>query len=60
MKAKTMNKELIGLNTYLFTFPLDCCVSFRNTMEEVSKQGTVTEVFLDNEFGFELKLFKKI
>ena len=55
-----MNKELIGLNTYLFTFPLDCCVYFRNTMEEVGKQGTVTEVFLDNEFGFELKLFTKI
>ena len=60
MKAKTMNKELIGLNTYLFTFPLDCSKAFRIAMEKMRRKGTVTEVFLDNEFGFELKLFTKI
>ena len=60
MKAGTMRKKLIGLNTYLYTFPLDCLVSFRLEMEEMKKFGIVTEIFLNNELGFELKLFKKI
>ena len=60
LKLKTMEKQLIGLNTYLYTFPLDCAVSFRLTMQEMSNQGTVTEVFIDNEYGFELKLFKSL
>ena len=55
-----MNKELIGLDTYLFTFPLDCSKAFRIAMEKMRRKGTVTEVFLDNEFSFELKLFTKI
>ena len=57
---KATNKQLIGLNTYLFTFPFDCLSLFRTAKEEMSKQGTVTEVFLNNELGFELKLFTKI
>ena len=57
---KATNKQLIGLNTYLFTFSLDYLVQFRLAKEEMSKQGTVTEVFLNNELGFELKLFTKI
>ena len=56
---KATNKQLIGLNTYLYTFHLDCVVQFRRAKEEMSKQGTVTEVFLDNELGFEVKLFTK-
>ncbi len=60
MKTKTMKKELIGLNTYLYTFPLNCNDQFKLAMEEMKKFGTVTEIFLNNELGFELKLFKKI
>ena len=60
MKAETMRKELIGLNTYLYTFPLNCNGQFKLAMEEMKKFGTVTEIFLNNELGFELKLFKKI
>ena len=61
LKQKTtMKKELIGLNTYLYTFPLNCSKAFRIAMEKMRRKGTVTEVFLNNELGFELKLFKKI
>ena len=55
-----MKTESIGLNTYLYTFPLNCKESFRNAMEKMRYKGTVTEVFLNNELGFELKLFKEI
>ena len=55
-----MNKELVGLAADLYTFPLSCKVSFRLAMEKMRCKGTVTEVFLNNELGFELKLFKKI
>lgn len=57
---ETTNKELIGLNTYLFSFPLNCRETFRLEMEKMSQVGTVTEVFLNNKLGFEVKLFKKI
>ena len=54
-----MKKELIGLNTYLYTFPLNCSEVFRIAMKKMKRHGHVTEVFLNNEIGFELKLFKK-
>ena len=57
---ETRKKQQIGLNTYLYTFPLNSKVSFRNEMEKKRCFGTVTEVFLNNELGFELKLSKKI
>ena len=59
-KTKTMKSEIIGLNTYLYTYPLNCNEQFKLAMEEMKKFGTVTEIFLDNELGFELKLLKKI
>ena len=55
-----MKKELIGLNTYLYTYPLNCGGQFKVSMQKMKKFGNVTEVFLNNELGFELKLFKKI
>lgn len=55
-----MQKKEIGLNTYLYTFPLWCKVSFRQAKEKLSTKGTVTEVYLDNKLGFELKLFKQL
>ena len=60
LKQKTtMKKELIGLNTYLYTFPLNCSEAFKTAMKKMKRHGHVTEVFLNNEIGFELKLFKK-
>lgn len=53
-----MKKQMIGLNTYLYTFPLNCKVTFEFAKKELAKKGIVTEVFLNNELGFELKLFK--
>lgn len=57
---KATKKELIGINTYLFSFPLICRETFRLEMEKMSHVWNVTEVFLNNELGFEVKLFKKI
>lgn len=55
-----MKKQMIGLNTYLYTFPLICKVSFELAKKEFAKKGTVTEVFINNKLGFELKLFNNI
>ena len=55
-----MKKEQIGLNTYLYTYPLNKGCQFELKMKEMEQFGNVTEVFLNNELGFELKLFKKI
>jgi hypothetical protein len=55
-----MNKELIGLNTYLYTFPLHCTNTFNLAINTLAKKGTVTIVYIDNLLGLELKLFKTI
>ncbi len=57
---ETTKKELIGINTYLFSFPLNCRETFKLEMKKMSHFGNVSEVFLNNELGFEVKLFKKI
>ena len=59
-KQKTMKKQMIGLNTYLYTFPLICKVSFELAKKELATKGIITEVFINNKLGFELKLFNNI
>ena len=55
-----MKKELIGLNTYLFTFDLDKKDLYLLNKEKLSKYGTITEVFINNGYAFEVKLFREI
>lgn len=54
---KIMKKTFVGKGTYLYTFPLSCEISYKLGMKEMAKKGIVTEVFLDNELGFEVKFF---
>lgn len=55
-----MKKELIGLNTYLYTFPLRCTNTYNLAINTLAKKGIVTIVYLDNLLGLELKLFKTL
>ena len=55
-----MKKQMIGLNTYLYTFPLSCKITFELAKKELATKGIITEVFINNKLGFELKLFNNI
>ena len=50
-----MKKELIGLNTYLYSFPLREEKKYNAAMKRLKKTGKVTVVFLNNRYGFEYK-----
>lgn len=51
-----MKKQLIGYNRWLYTFPLHERDTYLACLErEKRKGGTVTERFLNNEYGFEVK-----
>lgn len=47
--------ELIGLNRYLITYPLDKLDMIEKDMQHYSNYGSVKEVFIDNGYGFEFK-----
>jgi len=55
-----MKKELIGLNTYLYTFPLHCVNTYNLAINTLAKKGIVTVIFMDNLLALELKLYKTI
>ena len=51
-----MKKQLVGYNRYLFTFTLDEREKFLSCLEsEKRKGGTVTQVFINNGYAFEIK-----
>ena len=52
-----MKKELVGLNTYLYTFTLRERDKYRQYRSRLSKTGKVTEVFINNRYAFEYKKF---
>ena len=54
-----MYQEMIGLNTYLFTFDLDKKELYLFNKKELSKYGVITDVYINNGYGFEIKLFKR-
>ena len=53
-----MKKKHIGLRTYLYIFKeYD---KYKKTMDQLKNKGLITKVFLNNNYGFEIKLNKKI
>jgi hypothetical protein len=48
-----ISKEIIGLDTYLYVYVTKEAAN--SDMEKLAAQGTITEVFIDNAFGFEFK-----
>lgn len=55
-----MTVEYIGLDTYLFTFPLEKKSLFDRVWEVQEEHVTVTEVFINNKLAFEVKLNKQL
>lgn len=54
-----MKKTYIGLNTYLYTYPLEDKEVYLYAYLTMQKYGEVKKVFLNNELGFELRVFVK-
>ena len=50
-----MNKELIGLDRYLYTYPLKSRRQFMANMSTLSETGEVQEVLVNNRLAFEYK-----
>lgn len=53
-----MKKEFVGLNTFLYIF--DTAKKAKHGMDRLQAFGNITEVFLNNAYGFELRLLRKI
>jgi len=53
-----MRKEYVGLNTWLYIF--GSAKKARRGMERLQQFGNITEVFLNNAYGFELRLNRQI
>lgn len=53
-----MQKEMIGLNTYLYIFDLDKKDLFISKQKELSKYGAITQVYINNAYAFEIKMYK--
>lgn len=48
-----MSKEIIGLNTFLYTFVKK--EDYEAYKERLATSGTITDVFVNNKFAFEYK-----
>ena len=55
-----MKKEMIGLNTYLYTYGLRDKDNYHKAMARLSKTGKVTELFVNNKLAFEWKKYRKV
>jgi len=55
-----MEKQLIGLNTYLYTFGLRDRDKFEQKMKLMKKTGRVAEVFINNGYAFEYKKHRRM
>ena len=53
-----MKKKYVGLNTWLYIF--DSARQARRGMDRLQQFGNITEVFLNNAYGFELRLSRQI
>ena len=50
-----MNKKLIGLDRYLYTYPLKSRRQFMANMSTLSETGEVQKVLVNNRLAFEYK-----
>lgn len=50
-----MEKELIGLDTYLYTFELAMEKEYMELIDKLKDEGTITIVFMENKLAFEIK-----
>lgn len=55
-----MKREMIGLNTYLYTFDLEHKKNFLRLQEELKDRGNITVIYIENGYAFEIKLFRVI
>lgn len=53
-------KQLVGLNTWLYTFQLSHYHIFQQMKERLESRGTITLVYVNNKWAFEFKPFKQI
>jgi hypothetical protein len=54
-----MTREMIGLDTFLFTFTLEEYNEYVETKNAFKPYGKVTERFINNAYGFEVKLYRR-
>jgi hypothetical protein len=52
-------RECIGLSTYLYRFDLNSSAKMKRYMARLANLGQITEVFLNNEYGFLLRLTRR-
>ena len=55
-----MQREMIGLNTYLYTFDLEHKQDFLKLQEELKDKGAITIIYVENGYAFEIKLYRTI
>ena len=48
-----MNKKLIGLDRYLYTYSMNSRKQFKASMSTLAETGDVQEVFINNRLAFE-------
>jgi hypothetical protein len=51
-------RQLIGLRTFLYTFKT--AVACESTRRRLSDKGVIITVFINNGYGFELKLNRRV
>lgn len=50
-----VKRKLVGLNAYIYTFGRNDRDTYYRYMERLKKKGTVTEIFVNNKYGFEYR-----
>jgi len=55
-----MRKAYVGLRTYLYVFDLNHYTLFVRAAKRLAQFGEVTEVFLENAYGLELRLRRQV
>lgn len=55
-----MRKQYVGLNTYLYTFPLKQKENHDKVLKRLKSSCTITEVFVNNMLAFEAKMNRRV
>lgn len=53
-------KEIIGYHRYLYIYNLNEYDKYISDMEKLKDKGKIEIVFIDNGYGFEIKLWKEV
>lgn len=53
-------KEIIGYHTYLYTYTLNEYDKYINDMNKLKDKGKIDIIYIENGYGFEIKLYKEV